>query len=59
MERPAENGVGKRRGKPRNMKRRKKRNENWHITLGDRLIQQGKYQQAMAEYNKALKILLD
>jgi len=30
----------------------------WHIRLGDQLIRQGRYEQAMAEYHKALKFML-
>jgi len=40
--------------------RRNHREENgrWHIQLGDRLIRQGKYQQGLKEYNKALKLMV-
>lgn len=30
----------------------------WHIKLGDRLIRQGKLEQGLREYNKALKLML-
>lgn len=33
-------------------------NGRWHIRLGDQLIRQGRYEQAMAEYHKALKFML-
>ena len=31
----------------------------WHIKLGDRLIKQGKYEQGMAEYHRALLLMLN
>jgi len=33
-------------------------NGRWHIKLGDRLIRQGKFEQGLKEYNKALKLML-
>ena len=58
MVQSAENGVTKRKEKPQRKRKKKKGEKNRHILLGDRLIKKGKYEQALAEYQKALKNIL-
>ena len=58
MMQEAESGVTQNKGKLRKAKKKEKKSGQWHIALGDRLIQQGKIEQALAEYHKALEIIL-
>ncbi len=39
-------------------KPRPQQSGRWHISLGDQLIRRGRYEQAMSEYHKALKFML-
>ena len=58
MVQSAHKRVKKRKEKPRRKREKKSGEKNQHILLGDRLIKKGKYEQALAEYQKALKNIL-
>ena len=55
-----ENSVesGKRKSSEEKRSRTLRESGRWHIKLGDRLIKQGKYEQGIAEYHRALLLML-